>query len=243
MSTEQVVVQLEFRLDLIGRLIVLSLLGKSHGVDIGVLVITEFRVRGAEHMVVVVEVLTIDVLLIDREVWHFLVSDTEELAVVLMVFRIGHVEVGDNLDTVADEIVESSTSGESVELLLDDGTSLMVITSCDTEVGLLTTTREAHIVFLLPTSLTNGLAPVCVVVVHLIFVPRLVIVELPDVGCLIGKSRVVISLLHEHGVLVTVEQADSLRLESGHGAVRVLHLGLSSATTLGLDFDDTVCTL
>ena len=59
-----------------------------------------------------------------------------------MVVGISQRHIGRNLDTVRHEIVQSHTCGETVQLLLDDRTSLVVVTGSNTEVSLLTTTAQ-----------------------------------------------------------------------------------------------------
>ena len=66
----------------------------------------------------------------------------QEGVVVPLVVGICERDVRYDLDTVGHEVVESHTCAETVELLLDDRTCLMVVASTDTEVCLLTTTGK-----------------------------------------------------------------------------------------------------
>ena len=129
-GAQEIVDELKFWLNLIGRFIILCLMCQCHRVDIAILVFLQFGRSGAEHVVVVGQVIAIDVLLVDGEVRHLLIGDGVQFRVVLMIVSVGHVEVGDNLDAVAHKIVESHTGGEAVEFLLYDGTRLVVVTSC-----------------------------------------------------------------------------------------------------------------
>ena len=95
---------------------------------------------------------------------------------------------------------------------------------------------------LLEAVLTDGLAPIGVIVVHLILIPLTVVVELADVRSVIAQVGVVVGFLHEHSVLVTIQQAIALRLLGKLNRISVSHLRLATGTTLCLDFDDTITT-
>ena len=101
-----------------------------------------FEVLGSGHLDVIELACrhTVLQLLVDSEVRHLLVGQIQQIAIILMVVGIGEVEVGGYLDALREHVVESDTCGEAVELLLDDGTGLMVPTEGETEVGLLATT-------------------------------------------------------------------------------------------------------
>ena len=131
---------MELWLNLIGRFIVSRLLGECHRVNVGVLVTLQFIRTGVQHVVEVGQVIAISILLIDREVWHLLICYTQQVTVILLVLGIGHVEVGHNLDAVTYKVVKGYTGGETIKFLLNHRTSLMVITTCNAEVGFLTTT-------------------------------------------------------------------------------------------------------
>ena len=177
------VVELKLRSDIVGAVIVLCEIGTCHRVHVHPLVILEHVGSRLQHLIILVCVLTGNgVLLVDAHVRHLLVCQCEQVVVVALVLGVRHREVRRNLDTVADEVVETHTCGEAVELLLDDATCLMVETAGDTEGSLLTTTRYREIMVLAQTNLSDGILPVGIVVVLLILRECRVIVDFRNIG-------------------------------------------------------------
>ena len=146
LCAEQVVLKDEFWRKFHGLLFVLCLMCDCHRVRHRVLVFQQLARSGITtcccgdvwvHRVESARVVTILILFINRKVWHLIVGDSQKvschiiyyIAIVLLVFRVSEVEVSLHLDAVADEIVEGDTCGEAVELLLDDRTCLMVVTT------------------------------------------------------------------------------------------------------------------
>ena len=138
---KQVIAQLELRLDVIARLLVGSQVSQGYGVLVAQLVL-QLTAHRRQHRVVFAQIVTVAVLLIYREVRHARVGETQQVAVVLIVLGVSERNVGFNLDAVADEVVQIHTRAETVQLLFDDGTRLMVITHTDTEMGFLTATAQ-----------------------------------------------------------------------------------------------------
>ena len=197
-----------------------------------------------QHDVELVRVLTLCVLTIDRHVGGHLLGTSQDIVVVVaQVGRIGQRERGTERDAVADEVVECQLGREAVELLLDDGTVLMVVTGRYAEVGLLTTTGDGQVVILAPSRLLYFVHPVGVVVPVLELSPRLVVVDLIDVrgsrGALCG---VVVHFLQHHGVVVTVQQVVTLGLPRGLNTQGVVHTGGTAGTTLRANLNHTVST-
>ena len=242
-ETEELVVHLELRCDVVGALVVLGQVGRGHRVDEFLLVVVEHRRGALQHLIIGACVASIGILLIDAHVRHLAVGDREEVVVVALVLGVGQREVGGNLDAIAHIVVESHTCREAVELLLYDRTGLIVETARDTERSLLTTTGDGEEVVLTQTDLRDGVAPVGVVVILLILRERGVVVELTDVGRTVVLLRVEVCLLEQHGVVVTAEELVTLWLIGSCEAERVAHAGLTLATTFGDELNHTVGTL
>ena len=211
---KEVIVDDELRVEVVGAASFLGEVSAGHRVDELLLVVVEDRRGALQHLIVAVGVLTGDrVLLVDGHVRHLLHGDIEQVVVVHVVLGVGHREVGRDLDALTDIVVKCHTSGETVEFLHDHGTGLMVVTQADTEGGLLTTTGHGDVVVLTQTVLCDGVAPVGVVVVLLVFGERRIVVDLTDVltAC-IALCGVEVALLKHHGVVVTIEQCVALWL-------------------------------
>ena len=160
-----------------------------------------------------------------------------------MVIRIGKWEGRTELDAIADEVVKRELRGEAVQCLLDDGTVLVVVTSRDTEVSLLTTTGDGQIVELCPTRLLNFLHPVGIVIPVLKLCPRAVVVDFVDVrGSGSTLRRIVVHLLQHHRVVVTIQQVVALWLPAGLHTQGVVYTRCTTRTTLGGNRDNTVST-
>ena len=241
-DAQQVVAQLELGRDVVAGLIALCELGQCHGVLVVELVVQLAR-HGGKHRVVVFLVDTVAVLLIYREVRHAHVGDGQQVAVVFLVLGVSQRDVGFNLDTVADEVVQVDTRGESVELLLNDRTGLMVVTSTDAEVSLLAATAQCKVVVLTPTRLLDFAQPVSIVVVHLILREAHVVVQLGDVTRSVAQLRIEVLFLQQHGILVTIQHLVALRLVGAGQTSAEADAGLTACTALGLDFNHTVRTL
>ena len=119
----------------------------------------------------------------------------------------------------------------------------MVVTGTDTEEGFLTTTAYGNVVVLAESPLGDGVAPVGIVVVLLVFRERRVVVQFRDIGGGIALLRIEVTLLQQHGVVVTRQQIITLWLVGTCQFQGVLESGFTTGTTLGGEFDDTVTTL
>ena len=73
------------------------------------------------------------------------------------------------LDAVGNIVVERHTGGETVLSLFYHRAALVVVTARNAEGGFLSTTRHGEIVVLPETPLRDGIYPVCIVVILLIF--------------------------------------------------------------------------
>ena len=152
------------------------------------LVVAEHVGSRLQHGVILIGVLASQrVLLVDAHVRHLLVSQRQQTVVVLLVICIGEREVRRNLDALTDVVVECDTGGETVELLLDHRTCLMVETARNTEGSLLTTTGQGEVVVLSPTHLLHLFQPVGVVVIHFILREAGVVVQFGDIARCIAQ--------------------------------------------------------
>lgn len=97
-----------------------------------------------------------------------------------MVLGISKGEVGGDTDTVTDIVVERDTRRETVQLLLDDRTCLVIETTTDTEGSFLTTSGYRDVMVLAQTGLLDCLDPVGIVVILLILREGRIIVDLLD---------------------------------------------------------------
>ena len=89
----------------------------------------------------------------------------------------------------------------------------MLVTGRDTELCLLTTTGDIHVVIVHHTKLLHGIHPVGVVVPVLILTPSLVIIQLADIGCGVRLlSGIVELLLHHHRVVIAIQKRVAIGL-------------------------------
>jgi len=177
-------VQLELGLHPIQCLFIRGLVCQSHGIHQTVLVaiLTERGRSCRQHVVVIWGIVTISILLVNRHVRHFAVSNIQQITIVLLVILIRQVKVRHNLDAVAHKIIQGHTSRETVKLLGNDRTGLVVVTGRDTERSLLSSTGKRHIMLLQPTHLGHRIHPVRIVVVMFILCKRRIVIKLRNVG-------------------------------------------------------------
>ena len=245
-NAQQLIVQFEFRLDIVAGFLIFGEVSQSYGVVVFELVLAEHGTDRRQHIIIGTQGVTVLILFVDSQVRHTTISHGEQVGVVLLVVCIGQRHIGGNLDAVGNEIVQCYTGGETVELLFDDRTCLMVVSGGNTEVSLLTTTTQGYIMVLSPTGLFHGIHPVGIIVVHLVFreLTTRLIVDFVDIVAGTGlKMRVEVLFLQHHGVLVTIEQFHALGLIGACQTVAIGNAGLASYTTLGLDLNDTIGTL
>ena len=245
-ESQQVVVDDEFGVHVVAAALALCQIGHCHGVAHGALVfqVVGLAGDGQWHGVEAVGVIAVLVLLVDGHVRHAALCVAQQTLVVHVVLGVGEREVGAHADALRDVVVECHAGGEAVELLLDDGTRLVVVTSGDTERGFLTTTRYGDVVVLSQTPLCDGVAPVGVVVELLVLRERRLVVDFVDVGRLVVVLlRVEVGLLQHHGVVVAIEHGHSLGLIGAGESQLVRHAWFASHTALGGQLDDTVTTL
>ena len=101
---------------------------------------------------------------------------------------------------------------------------------------------------MLHTELCNGVHPVSVIIIHIIFSPFWCISNFRDevVRRFVSEAglltRIEVCLLHVHGVVVTIEQLITLVNPVASETVVVADSRLTSHTALSLDFNDTICT-
>ena len=252
----QVVVEAELRRDTVGLLVAPGLFGygdrvtqTADGRQLSRRCSCQRRtdiVRGTlrQHDIEFIGVVAVGILTIDGHVGRQLLRTAQNVVIVVaQVGRIGQREGGAERDAVRHEVVECQFRGEAVELLLDDGTRLVVVTGRDAEVGLLATTGKRQVVVLAPAGLLHLLHPVGVVVPVLELSPRAVVVDLVDVGrCRGALGGVVVHLLQHHGVVVTVQQVVTLGLPRGLNTQGVVHTGGTAGTTLRANLNHTVST-
>ena len=79
-----------------------------------------------------------------------------------MVVRVGEGEVRREADAVTHIVVQHESGGEAIQILLDDSTRLVVITSRNAEFCFLTTTRQRQIVVVCLAELVLGMS-ICLV--------------------------------------------------------------------------------
>ena len=160
-----------------------------------------------------------------------------------MVGSISQWECRREANAVTHVVVEHQLGRETIEFLFDDGTFLTVVTSRDTEIGLLTTTRDHQIVVLAPSRLAHFLHPVGVIVPVLIFCPRAVVVQLVDIrGRDRSLRRIVEFLLHQHSVVVTIQQVVTFRLPTGLYTQRIVYTSLTTRTAFRANHNHTIGT-
>ena len=163
--------------------------------------------------IVIVVGLGVVLVAVNGHVRHGLICLVEDSGVVLLIVRIVEREVGGELDTVAHVVVEGHTGGETIELLLDDSTGLVVVGTGDTELCLLTTTRENECVVVSLTKLCNLVSPVGILIeVAEVHRTAAVIRDLDDVRSDVALRGVEVSLLEHHGVLISAEHLHTLGL-------------------------------
>ena len=114
-----------------------------------------------------------------------------------MVIGVRQREGGTECDTVAHEVVQRQFRWETVKRLLDNSTTLLIVTSRDTEVSFLTTTRDCYVVILAPSCLLNGLHPIGIVVPVFKLSPWTVIVDFVDIE---KEYKVAIKLSNEQEI-------------------------------------------
>ena len=99
-----------------------------------------------------------------------------------------------------------------------------------------------------PTMLCNGIHPVGIIIIHIVFSPFWCVSNFWDeiirrLICEAGLlTRIEVGLLHVHGVVVTIEQLITLVNPVTCKTVVVTYSSLTLRTTLRLDLDDTIRT-
>ena len=165
------------------------------------------------------------------------------ISVVLQVVGIGQREVGREADAVRHVVVQHQARGQTVHLLLDDRTRLVVVAGRDTEGSLLSTTRDVEVGLVLLTKLLDGVNPIGVLVPVVGLGPRLGrhVVDFVDGRGGRRTLRGVVELfLEHHGVVVTIQQIVAARHPRTRELIAQRHFGFSACTALGGDLNDTV---
>ena len=182
-------------------------------------------------------------MLIDAHVGHFPEGDAQQVVIVHVVLRVSEREVGAHKNTTADIVVKGDTGGKTIQLLLDDGTSLVVKTATDAERCFLATATDGDIVVLAESPLCDGIAPVGVVVVLLILRECGVVIDFRHIGRgVVVLSGVEVRFLEQHRVVVAVEQFVTLGEVCAGKLQRVGQFWRARYTALGGNFDDAIAT-
>ena len=203
--------------------------------------------RGAQNVVVLIEVASVGILSVDAQVWHLLVGNVEQRLVVLVVVTVCELELCAHHHAVADVVVELRTGAVAVVLLSDLCACASVVSARDVEVGTLAASLNSQIVVVGPTVLCDGIDPVGIVVVHLVFRPVGIVLELLEVVVTVRAvatelGHVEVGLLHHHREVVATEQMVARRLCGASELVAVGDLRLACRATLGLNLNDAICT-
>jgi hypothetical protein len=183
------------------------------------------------------------ILLVNGHVGHLFISNGQQVIIILLVVRVSHGKVRRNLDTVAHVIVQSQTSGQAVQFLLDDGTSLMVIPSRYPESGLLASSGYRNVMVLPQSPLGHFILPIGIIIVLFILRKGRVVVQFRDVGSRRALLRIEITFFQQHRVLIARQHLIAFRLVSPRKTQGITYGRCSPFTAFGLDFDDSVGTL
>ena len=106
--------------------------------------------------------------------------------------------------------------------------------------GLSATSIDREVVVVADTCAEHFLLPIGIVVIHLVLGERRIVVEFWNIRRGITQRRIEILLFQQHRVFVTIEHVVTRRLIGGSKAIAVVDTRLSTCTTLGLDFNDTI---
>ena len=161
---------------------------------------------------------------VNRGIGHFLVGDIEKPVplvigtvvdvVTLVIVGIGNRKIRNELQTGRYLIFQVHTGRDTLHLLLDYGTGLVVISEGRPETCLISSSRYRKIVVVCKTYLCHSIDPIGIVIVIfvLIGVPDRVIIECRNIAVCFVLIAIEIGLLHQHGIVVTVEHLDTLGL-------------------------------
>ena len=243
-NTQEVILQFQLRVDGVRRIRVLGILGTRNRVHKIALIFQ--CVFSLQHLVITSQRITLLILFENSQVRHLLISNSQQIIGISLVVRISQSKVTDNLNTVTYIIVQHHTGRKTIQLLFDDRTGFMVITTGYTESCLLTTTGNGNEMILAQTDLFHFFHPVRVVVEHLPFREHTLIrnvIEFRNISGRITQTRIEIRFLHQHRILISRQQIHSIRLVGACQTKRISQSRFSTFTTLCFDFNHAIRTL
>ena len=118
----------------------------------------------------------------------------------------------------------------------------MLVTSRDTESSLLTTTCQVDSEVMHGTKFRNGIYPISIVVpVFPVGIAALIIVQLCNLCSTVGLlCRIVELLLHQHGVVITIQQFITIRHPRTRELIREVDTRFATSTAFRHNLNDAI---
>ena len=185
----------------------------------------------------------------DRSVWHLLTGDVQQvsaLLIVLVIVRVSDGKFRKELQTGGHGILQVHPVGKAVQLLPDDGTRLLVVSERSPELRLFTSSADRKVMVVRKAVFGNLIHPIRIVVEVLevlgcpvrIHKLRLVVTIFRDIAIFLVPVEV--SLLHQHRIIVAIQQFGAFRLLRPRETVRITHPCRSRHTLLRRNINHTI---